>query len=450
MVDFKTLATFCGTACLLANVSAMAAPIDDFSSPSATVNPAPGVDMPELVAARAAYAKGRFDEAEAQLKHAKAKASNLPPVLLMLTRLHFAHGKAAAGKALLEQVAIEEADHPEVYLLFGNLALSEGRITDALLHFEKSISLSPPTDWTNNQKVALLRESFSGQATVAERREDWFRAQVALKQLTKLRPTDAKIRDRLGAALFMLGREQEAFEQFQTSARLDPQLNPPEVSIAVMQVRNQEPDKAIKSFATAARKYPTDGRVHYETAGMYLLLDQAAQAKRHSEKAAELGLDTLKLKMQRGYIARQLGDYAQAERHFSDVVAAVPTFFEASNQLALVLSQQDSEKKQQKALELATLNARQYPKSSYALSTLGWVYYNLGRKDEALRTLQVAASQPTVRSETLYFLARVLWESGNKEDARKLSDRVKSSVEKPGLFVLRPEIRKWIAETALN
>ena len=442
---------FCsGMLLLFFGPAAPAAPIDDFSPQARILSPAPGVDMPELSAARTAYAKGRLEEAEAQLKFAKSKAPNLPPVRLMLARLHFAHGKVTTGKALLEQVAIEEPDHPEVYLLFGNIALNEGRNTDAMLHFERAMRTTPPADWTNAQKVALAREGFTGQAAVSEKRGDWFRAQVALKQLTKISPADADIRDRLGAALFNLGREQEAYEQFQTAARLDPQINVPEVSMAVMKVRDRNLDEATRLFAAAARKYPTDGRVHYEAAGMYLLLDEAQQAKRHADKAAQLGLDTQELKMRRGYIARQLGDYAEAETHFADVLAEAPTYFEASNQLALVLAQQEGEDKKRKALELATLNARQYPKSSLAMSTLGWVYYQLGRNDEALRALQVAVTLPTVQSETLYFLARVLWDTGSKDDARKLSERIKSTVEQPGLFVLRPEIKKWIAETAVN
>ncbi len=405
--------------------------------------------MPELVAARTAYAKGRFEECEAQLKLAKSKTPGLPPVELMLSRLHFSHKRTAAGQALLEEVATEHPNHPEVYLLFGNIALRAGRYTDALVHFEKSITLGVPSGWSEAQQVALLRESFSGQAKIAERREDWFKAQVALKQLAKYRPGDSSVRDRLGAALFMLGREQEAYEQFQTASRQDANINPPEVSMAVMCTRQQKFDKAKQIFQAAIRKYPSDKRVYHEAAAAWLLMDDANGADRLAQKAAQLGLDSPEHKMQRGYIARQLGKHADAETHFSSALVESPTNFEASNQLALALCEQD-EAKRSRALEIATFNARQYPKSSYALSTLGWVYYKLGRTDEALRTLQAAASQPQVRSETMYFLARTLWENGNEQDARKVAEKVKLAVEQPGLFVLRPEIRRWFAETAIN
>jgi len=406
--------------------------------------------MPELVAARTAYSKGRIEECRAQLKAARVKAENLPPVDLMLARLHFSHNKAAAGKQLLEEVAVAEANHPEVYLLFGNVALNEGRLTDAMLHFERSMNVGIPEEWTDDQKVALAREAFSGLAAVAEKRGDWYKAQVALKQLTKINPGDAKIRDRLGAALFMLGREEEAFDQFQTAARQDANMNEPEVSMAVMHLRRQEYEKAAQAFQNALQKYPNDGRICYEAAGMHLLTDNAQQAKRLADKAAALGLDTRELKMQRGYIARQLRDYEAAEKHFSAALAQSPADFEAINQLALVLAEQDDEAKQQRALELATLNVRRYPKSAPALSTSGWVYYKLGRKDEARRALQLAAAQPQVRSETLYYLARLLWESGDKDDARKVAARVQEAVEQPGLFVLRPEIKRWFAATAIN
>lgn len=429
--------------------SVRAAPIDDFVN-SPYIAPTWNVEDVNIAAARNAYGKGKFDECRAHLRIARKKTPNLPPADLMLARLHFANGRIAQGRQLLEKVAAANPNHPEVYLLFGNLALGEGRLTDAQLHFEKALSVKPPAIWPDQQRDALQRESYLGQASVAEKREDWFEAQVALTQVTKVDPGNADVRDRLGTALFMLGRVQEAAEQFATAARQDPTQNKPTVSIAILLARRGRNEEARNVFAETVKRYPDDAGVHYEFANMLILLDEADQAKVHADKAAELGMDSLQLCMLRGYIARQLGQYDAAESHFEQAVDRSPTHFEAMNQLALVLSEQDDPAKRNRALELATLNARRYPKSSYATSTLGWVYHNLGRRNEAQRALLVAAAQPPVRSETLYFLARVLWENGSQDDARKVAKQVKLAIDQPGLIVLRPAIKKWMEETALN
>ena len=38
----------------------------------------------------------------------------------------------------LESAIGEDPEHPEIFILFGNLALAERRVTDAAVHFEKA------------------------------------------------------------------------------------------------------------------------------------------------------------------------------------------------------------------------------------------------------------------------------------------------------------------------
>jgi Tfp pilus assembly protein PilF len=427
---------------------ASAAPIDDLGGISGRASG--NTELPELLAAREAFRKGQLAECNNMLEAAVQKAPSLPPTKLMLARLFLQNGKIPQGKAMLEKCATEHSGHPEVYLAFGNIALEEGRLTDAMLHFERSIAVTLPEHWTPEQQRNLYRESFAGQALVSERREDWFRAQVALSQWSKIEPANAQVRDRWGVALFMLGREQEAFDQFKTSVRQDPTNNAPEVSMAVMYVRKQDYDKARQAFETAVKEYPEDGRVHFEYANMLLLLDEADKAKVHADKAAEMGIANTTLAMQRGYIARQLGDLPGAENYFSAVLEEEPSNFEAMNQLALTLADQDNEAKKERALALAELNVKRFPKSSYSHSTLGWVYYRLGRLDDAHRSLHFAGTQTKVRSETIYYLARVLWDKGQKKEVRLLAEKIKEVIEQPGLFVLRPEVKKWMETTSLN
>lgn len=453
-MNYRWIASL-GLAIVLSTATTYAAPIDDLQLGSGVPSPAPSIQLPELEAASLAFKKGKIDDCIELLDAARdraiaADAGELPPTKLMLARLYLAYGQTATGKAMLEKVAVEHAGHPEVYLLFGNIAVSEGRLTDAMLHFERSLGGSLPQNWKPEQIINLRRESFAGQARVSELREDWFRAQAALKQWSSDDPNNALVRDRLATAYFMLGRHQEAFDQFQTAARLDSKINQPEVSMAVMYARAKDYAKSRKVFEEALKKYPTDGRVCYEYSAMLLLNDEPEDAKTYSDAAAELGVDTDELLMQRGYIARQLKDYAEAETHFSKMLDRAPSNFEAMNQLALVLIEQDDKAKQQQAQQLAELNVRRSPDSSFALSTLGWVHYKLGDRKRAEQALRLAASKPSVRTETLYYLLRVLWENGHKEDALRVAERARPAFDEPGLFVLRDEAKQWLSDELVN
>ncbi len=75
----------------------------------------------------------------------------------------------------------EDAGHPEVFILFGNLALAETRVTDAAVHFEKATSLSGANRWTADQKRRFERLCNQGEAAVAEHRGDWKAARRALE-----------------------------------------------------------------------------------------------------------------------------------------------------------------------------------------------------------------------------------------------------------------------------
>ena len=72
---------------------------------------------------------GRLDEALGALKEKAAKHPEWSPVQLILARLLFAANQTVPGRRALEKAAAEMPDHSEVYLTFGNLALSEGRFS---------------------------------------------------------------------------------------------------------------------------------------------------------------------------------------------------------------------------------------------------------------------------------------------------------------------------------
>ena len=62
----------------------------------------------------------------------------MPPAHALLAKLALLSNRVALVRPALETSVAQAPDHPEIYILFGNLALRENRATDAALHFEKA------------------------------------------------------------------------------------------------------------------------------------------------------------------------------------------------------------------------------------------------------------------------------------------------------------------------
>src|SRR5204863_2251546 len=109
---------------------------------------------------------------------AKKNDDSLPPGELLLARLLIAVNNIAQGRQLLDRVASQHPDTPEVYLLLGNLALGEGRLTDAFLQYSQAGILVGAQDdgrtsvvkdrWNDVRRGDFLREVYSGKAAVFE------------------------------------------------------------------------------------------------------------------------------------------------------------------------------------------------------------------------------------------------------------------------------------------
>ncbi len=132
-----------------------------------------------------------FEQCIHQLSKARAAHPELPPTEALFAKLAFMGNQGAVIRPALERAVAEDGKHPEVYILFGNLALAEGRHTDATVHFKKAVSLAASPRWTveERDRVALLCKQ--GGALIAENRRDWKAAKAALEAWLKAEPSHA-------------------------------------------------------------------------------------------------------------------------------------------------------------------------------------------------------------------------------------------------------------------
>jgi tetratricopeptide (TPR) repeat protein len=375
-----------------------------------------------LDAAAKAVREGRDAQALAMIREAAATHPTWPPVRLILARIQLAANQPAKGRRSLEQAAAETPADPRVYLTLGSLALGEGRYSDARLNGEKVLSLLEGTKLDAESVRTTRREACAGLAAVAETLDDWPSARTHLLAWLDSDPANAAARQRLGRALFRLGKTEEAFKELTQAANSDPKFGPAAVPMALLFVQAGNDAKAEEWFVYASKVEPRSAVVRLARARWRLDQGRAAEARTFVEEAAKLDPTSREVEPLRGLIALQLRDLTTAERIFEVLHRDAPAEAAYGPLLTLALVEQDDPEKRSRGLRLAEDNARKFPRAVDALASLGRAHARSGHRDEAEKLLRaaIAGAGGQATPTTAYFLAQVLAEKGLIDDARIL------------------------------
>jgi tetratricopeptide (TPR) repeat protein len=395
----------------------------------------------EVVKAEALFRESKVEEALKQLQEAVKKHPELPPPDLMLARLHFAASQPGPGRARLEKAIAESPGHPECYLANASQALAEGRVTDTILNCQIALTQSSADRWPAEQKKRFQREARAGLAAAFETRSDWESTRTNLLAWLELEPKNGQARQRLARTYLMAGKETEAFNELQQAAKDEVTLEPAEVMMGRLWSARGDAKQAEDWLQKAVQKNPREARIHRAFGGWLLDRGRVDAAKVHIDTAIRLEPKSRESQNLKGLLARYTKDYDTAAKIFEEVVRDEPGSFFATNHLALALAELPD--RRGRAVQLAELNARQYPRISDALATLGWVYFKTGRVDDAERALQASASSGQVSSDTAYYLARLMKGRGKLAEAREL---LKKALESEGPFVSREDAKTDLAE----
>ena len=429
---------------------------------------APAADQskyPEFAEAQQKANARDFEGALESLKAASAKHPELAPGEVLMADLLFSGlGNVQtqrqqiqlmqAARNYLEQAVVNHPKSPDAYVAFGELAVRDRRVTDAELLYTKAMSLVRALNDTQPRKQGLLRRCHAGLATVAENRADWATAETHLMAWLASDEDNAQAQFRLGRALFNSNNSdnrKRAYEVFKQASKLDDRLPPPELTVA--QLFDQSANAADKKVATqwmdyavktaAGKPVPYQVATRLGVANWHWGRDEIDKAKEHAQAALETDPDSVNAKLMLGLIARYENDYAAAESIFGEVYRDAPDNITASTQLAICLADQGDAAKLQRALGLADSNARAQQNNLAAAAALGWVYFRLGRVEEAERLLSGVAAAGRPSAELMYYLANVLAERDRKDEALKL---LKSTLDATGPQIYRDEAKALYAE----
>lgn len=419
----------------------MAAPLN----PSDVVGPlgGEGSRYPELDQAIEKFNAGEFDVALDLMKKASANHPELPPALVIQAKMLLSTNQVQAAIGSLEEAVREDPSAPEPYLELGDLAFRQRRLTEAGLLFEKANEVTEQFNGNGERHKAARIRCHAGLAAVFETRENWDDALEHLQAWIELSPDDGGAHYRLGQTLFGLKKYEEAFKELEAGSKLNKDLPRPAITMGMLFERAGNRKKADEWMKYAVEVAPDDLRTRLGIARWHFQANELDQADQHARKACEIDPSSLDAKLLAGVTARYRKQYAEAERHFESAYLQSPSAFMASNQLALTLAEQDDAAKQKRALELAQLNARQYPQNPETGATLGWVYYRMKRLDDARRALQDAAQKGNVSADAAYYMAKIAGDQGRLPEARRL---LQTALATGSPFAYRNEAEEWLAQ----
>ncbi len=414
------------------------------------------ISSDRILSATSADTKKKYEEVEAAikkfeqkdtpatlelLKTAAEKHPELPPARMMLARLLYSANQAPLGRATVEQAVNEDPNEPDAYVVLGDIAFQERRFTEAELLFRRAAELTASLADGSPRKRSYLIRSHAGSSAIAESRQKWEEAKKELEAWLKLDNQNAGAHFRMGRVLFGLKQHDRAYEELKVASASDANLPPPPITMGRLHEQDANRDEASKWMNQAIATAPKDLKTRLGVGQWLWETGQLDEARKHAEEAAKIDSNSLEAKLLCGMVARFRKDYTQAERWFELAHLQSPSNVNATNQLALVLVAQQDEGKRRRAMELAQLNVRQFPQNPEVAATLGWVFYQFRRLDQAAQALDVAAKRGSLSSDAAYYMAKISFDLGKANDAERL---LKFALNAPGVFAHREDAKTML------
>lgn len=378
----------------------------------------------DVDAAIARFRAGDTDGCRAVLDRSRAADPRMPPTGVTMAKLWLSVCHLEAALAELRATIESVPGDPEPHLMLGDLDFQERKIDSSAVHFEEATKLTAA--YTGNP---LRRRDFeircaAGNSACAESRSQWERAHGQILRWLELDPRNPSAHQRLGSVLFKLGRTTDALRAFEAAKRLDGAAVQPELAMAKLYGDAKLMPAARTMIERSLQAAGSDPSVVLACAHWYMGQKELQTAKSLADRGLAMAPGSLEAKVVRGAVALTERDLGTAERMLTAALAQSPDNFPSSNLLAAVLIESPDAVKRARALELAESNAARFrddpTRGTPAQETLGWVYHQLGRREEAARIFEAITDDDTLSNDGVYYFARILVDRGDRARAREL------------------------------
>ncbi len=389
------------------------------------------------------YGNRDFIAAQTFLDSAKRKDPKLPPVAVMLAKLHALAGNANAIRPALEECITEAPDDPEPYLILAEEAMRAGRTIEADALFDKAVMLMQKYDMNAKRKRDFIIRAYSGRTRIAQVRKKWAQAESDLNELLKADPENSGAYYALGQVAFVKDSPdaKQGIASFNKARELNKDLEHPYVAAGKVYVGQGKLDEAMKYFEGAYKAEPKDASAQLAYSQALLQKGDTARSTTVLDSALKQNPGSANLWLLSGVAARMAGDDAKAEQQFMRAISLSPASVATYDQLAMTLIDSKDEEDKRRALGFAATAQKISPEDANANIVLAWTLFQNGNARQATSLLQNLQMR-NIDPDAAMLLAKVLIMSNQKEGAKKLLNQALE--DKRSIFVKRDEAQKLL------
>jgi tetratricopeptide (TPR) repeat protein len=388
-------------------------------------------------------AADQLPEALKTLEEVVADEPNDAQSYLWISRIHlqqrnFAKAREASAKA----TAISPND-PDVRYQEVSILIAEGKTPEAIQTLNGLLESTSHRNYNAQERgVRLdLLQKLAGLYRLADQTDN------AVGALRKMIDLDSTVAPGVTATIIETLREGKEFQKAEQEANAAIKKWPDDKDLRVTHARLMA-DLGKLDAGIAEVKPLLDGkndrRVYVALAELYdkgKRFDEEAKALDQAEKMTSAKEEMREIWFTRGAMFEKQKKMEAAEAEFRKVLEADPDNAGAMNYLGYMLA--DRNVRLQEALQLITKALAKDPNNGAYLDSLGWVYFRLGRLNDAEENLRQAIARtprdPTVHDHMGDVLAKqsklkeaiVQWQASLKEwDASSPADQEPTEIAK--------------------
>jgi len=355
------------------------------------------------------------------LKDMRDKNSKMVPPRLIVARWFAQLRNTNAVRVSLEMATEESPDDPEAYLLLAEIALRQGELTAGELLLGRGEEYLKNYNVNPQRQKSLYLKLLQEKLLLAQARKHWPDAQNILMEIMKQSGATPELSRQMGGICFNMDQPDKAREWFLHADQLaEGKGLPADAMMAQLYIARGDMAQARTFLDTAQKNNPKSIDVLLLSITMALNENDLNGAWDFVQKLYREDPKSPDVLKTYGKVALFRSDYVQAELALQEAVRLSPADSDAVNGLALALCEQDDQDKKNRAVQYAMNNLQKQENNREYLSTLGWVLYRNGQTDQAIQVLQQSIADGQVNSVAAYYIAVILIEKDQKEQAKQL------------------------------
>jgi tetratricopeptide (TPR) repeat protein len=320
--------------------------------------------------------------------------------------------------------------NPNCWLAHHNLGFDllqkEGRVDEAIAHFEKALEIDPATASTQFNLGDAFREKGQMDEAITHYRKalqikpDYAEAHNGLgnallqkgsldeaithyRKALQIKPDIAEAHYNLGNALLQKGSVDEAIFHYRKAFQIKPDFAEACNNLGTALRQERRVDEAITHFQQALQIKPGFAEAHYNLGNALLQVGRVDEAITHFQRALQIKPDNANAQNNLGNALWKKGSMSEAIAHFQIALQLNPADPSVQNNLAWLLAAcpKASLRDGNKAVELARqANKLTGGENPLILHTLAAAFAEAGRFSEAMETAQRALRLAEAQSYT--------------------------------------------------